>query len=143
MAKVKPDSGQRRIDLQHRTHRIDDATKDVFTAVTDEQAAQLLQQILAALGGSSDTTSTINIITITNANDEVSFSLPANTKGFLVRSRNKGTVKLAYVLGETTGNDYLTIPVGSSYKNSQFYSNQTIYIASNKAGDVIEIETHT
>lgn len=142
MAKVKLNTCRHLTDTEKQKFREDDLTGEIFVAVTDEDSQLLLQQILSALGGSSDTTTAVSNIIITTANAEQAIPLPANVKTFLIRSRNKGKMKLAYASGGTTGSEYLTVPAGSSYKDSQFYSNQTIYVASNKAGDVIEIVTH-
>jgi len=109
--------------------------------VEDEAAIDNLAAILIAIGGTSDTTSTVNNVTVTLADTEQAIALPANTKKFLIRSRNNGTIRLAYGVGETS-TDYLTINKKAVYTNENFYTSQTIYIQSSVTGDILELETH-
>lgn len=142
MAKRKPFSGDGITQMEHQSFRIDDATKEYWKAVVDEGAHDKLDAILGALGGSADTTPTIYNASIIAVDTEQSQALPANTKEFLIRSRNKGTMRIAFASGDTN-TDYLTIPAGASYEVKQFFSNVTIYFQSNKPGDIIEIVAYT
>lgn len=121
---------------------IDDVTKETERAVRDQEAGQKLDAVIAALGGSADTTATIYNLNIILQGTEYSQALPANTKAFLVRSRNKGRLRLAYTTGGTNA-DYVTIPTGSSFKDTNFYTSVTLYVQSTKPGDIIEIVAYS
>jgi len=108
--------------------------------VNDQIAHDKLDQIASGLGTSNTTTTNINTI-IAIANSEVAQVMPANTKGFTVRSRNKGTLRLAYSAGGTSI-AYTTIVPGKTYESNKFYSSLTLYFQSTKAGDILEIEAH-
>ncbi len=142
MAKRIPNSSDNVRDLEQGAFRVDTVTNNKFKAVCDEVAHDLLAAILAALGGSADTISTTFNVNIISAGTEVSQALPANTKNFIIRSRNKGSIRLAYTLGGTNTN-YLTIPTGSSFVDEQFRTGATIYFQSTKPGDVIEIVAYS
>lgn len=98
-----------------------------------------LDDVVNAIGGTSDTTTTVINKAVPTAGVEVSQALPANTKAFRFRSRSRGTLILAYGVGETATN-YITVIPGNTYKKEQFYSSQTLYFKSSKSGDVIELE---
>lgn len=138
MAKINFERCDNQRDAEKSKFRKDPATGDVYVAVTDGEAHLLLEQILQALGGSSNTTTTVQNIAVANANVEQSFVLPANVKKFLIRSRNKGTITLSYA----SGGDYLTVPAGSSYVDNSFYQSQTIYFTTSKNADVVELVTY-
>lgn len=141
MAKRKPTGKDNRQTMEHNSFRVDETiTADPvwYRAVCDEIGHEKLDAILAALGGSSNTTATIYNVNIISAGSEQSQALPASTKNFLLRSRNKGKVQLAYTVGGS-GTNFVTIPAGSSFVDRQFYLSQTIYFQSTKPGDVIEI----
>lgn len=142
MAKRKPQKGDNTGDMNRAAYRIDDTNNDTYRAVCDEIAHGKLDQVIAGLGGSVDTTATIFNVNVISAGNEVAQALPANTKKFLIRSRNKGRLRLAYSLGGTN-TSYLTIPTGSSYEDAEFYVSQTLYFQSTKPGDVIEIVAYT
>lgn len=108
--------------------------------VNDSIAHNKLDTIAAGLGISNTTTTIINA-SIALANTEVSQILPVNTKKFSFRSRSKGTIKLAYNVGETS-TDYITVTPGNTYSDTNFYNAQTIYFQSTKAGDTLEIVVH-
>lgn len=88
--------------------------------------------------GVSNTTPTIFNKSIPIANTEVSQALPANTKRFEFRSRSKARIQLAYSSGDS-GTTYISIMPGKTYVDENFYSAQTIYFQSTKAGDTLEI----
>jgi len=121
---------------------IDETSKRVYRAVADELSHSKLDAIAGALGAATNTIPTIYNLNIILADTEYQQALPANTKTFILRSRNKAQLKLAYVLGGTN-TTYLTIPVGSSFEDSQFYTGQTIYVQSTKPGDIIEIVAYS
>lgn len=90
----------------------------------------------------SNTQVTIYNVTTTLADTEYSQSLPSDTKGFLLRSRNLATTKIAYASGGT-GSDYLTVLPGNVYEDKYFYSSQTLYFRSSVAGAIIEIVAYS
>jgi hypothetical protein len=141
MAKRKPTGKDNRKDLEVKSFRIDDSVigdPAVYRAVCDEIAHDKLDAIIAGVGGSSDTTVTIYNKTIVAADSEESQVLPANTKYFLIRSRNGGKLRLAYISGGTSAN-FITIPTGNSFNDGNFYTSIEVFFQSTKPGDVIEI----
>lgn len=88
----------------------------------------------------SNTTTTITNYTAVSANTEYSIALPSSTKTFVLRSRGLGQIILAFNSGETA-TKFITIPGGSSYKDENFYTSQTIYFQTTVAGDTIELLT--
>ena len=142
MAKRRVNRTDERKSLDKKAYFVDDITSVVDRAVHDEEAVTLLAAILAALGGSANTTPEIFNLNIINQGQEYSQALPANTKAFIIRSRNKGRLRLAYSSGGTNA-DYVTIPNGSSFKDVNFYTGATLYIQSTKPGDIIEIVAYT
>jgi hypothetical protein len=84
-----------------------------------------------------NTTVTIYNISVALANTEVSQALPSDCKGFIIKSRVKAKIQLAYTVGQS-GTNYLTIEKTSSYNDTNFYSSQTLYFQTDVV-DVIEI----
>lgn len=142
MAKRRTNRTDERQSLDRKAYFIDDANGTVDRAVKDEDAGQKLDAIINALGGSADTTPIIYNLNIINQGTEYSQALPANTKAFIVRSRNKGRLRLAYSTGGTNA-DYVTIPTGSSFKDTNFYTSITVYVQSTKPGDIVEIVAYS
>ena len=142
MAKRRVARTDERKSLDKKAYFVDDAAGTVDRAVCDEITHDKLDQVIAGVGGGVDTTTTIFNVNIISAGIEVSQALPANTKHFIIRSRNAGQLRLAYSLGGTS-TSYLTIPKGSSYEDEEYYVSQTIYFQSTKPGDVIEIVAFT
>ena len=141
MAKRKPTGKDNRKDFEQQSFRIDDSVPGdptVWRAVIDEIAHEKLDAIISGVGGSTDTTVTLYNVTVATANSEESQVLPANTKYFIIRSRNKGKLRLAYTSGGTSTN-YMTIPTGTSFDDMNFYTSIELFFQSNKPGDVIEI----
>lgn len=138
MAKINTDHCDNVKDLERDKFRKDDVTGDKFVAVTDEEAQAILEQIRDNLGGTADTTPSIQNVSIVNANVEEEIILPANTKRFLIRSRNRGVLTLAYA----SGGNHVTIPAGSSFVDSSFYQSQSVFIQSSKNNDVVELVTY-
>ena len=110
--------------------------------VSDSTTHDKLDTVIANLGGSVDTTPDIQNISVPNKDTEQNYTLPTNTKGFILRSRSKATLRLAYGALETN-TKYLTIPAGNSFTDSNFYTSQTIYFQSSKDGDVVELVVYT
>jgi len=88
----------------------------------------------------SPTISTIFNVSALSASTEYSQVLPANTKRFIIKSRGNAVIQLANNTGQTNTN-YITIPGGAVYENTNFYSSKTLYFEVDKA-DTVEIEAH-
>jgi len=88
----------------------------------------------------SDTTTTIYNVASPTANSEESQALPSGCKGFIIRSRLYGNMKISYTSGES-GTVYINIPAGSSYEDNHTYNSQTLYFQSDKSNDIIEVIT--
>lgn len=110
--------------------------------VADLDAHDKLDAISAALGGATNTTPTIFNVSLPLAATEVSQALPASTKNFILRARGKSSVQIAYTVGQS-GTTYVTIPPGGVYEDKNFYTSQTLYIQSNKAGETVELIAFT
>lgn len=113
---------------------------EIVTA--DDLTHSKLDAVISALGGSVNTTATIFNVPAAVAGTEYSQALPANTKSFIIRSRNKSSLQLAYTSG-ASGTTYLTIPPGASYEDSNLYTAQTIYFQASKSAETIEIIAYT
>lgn len=118
-----------------------DIDGEVARFVIDNLTHDKLDALIAAVGGSSNTTATISNEAIAAPNVEQSFVLPSNTKRFLIRNRANNDIKFAYTVGGTAS-DWLTIKKGAVLEDTSFYSAQTIYFQTDNAGDVIEIVTY-
>lgn len=92
-----------------------------------------------SLGSTTNTTTTIYNVTVGTANTEFSQALPANTKRFLLKSRNSAKIDFYYSSGAT---ETLTINPGFSFEDSNFYVGQTVYFKCSKP-DVVEIVAYT
>lgn len=108
--------------------------------VQDLVVADKVDNLASALGVTPTTTVIYNKA-VPLANTEVSHILPAGVKKFSLRSRLRGTIKLAYTSGDS-GILFFTIVPGTTYVDQNLYSSLTIYMQSNKAGDTIEIVAH-
>ena len=89
--------------------------------------------------GASDTATTIINLSLPTANTEVSQVLPANTKRFTIRNRDKKKLQLAFVTTESA-TKFITIMPGFVYVNDNFYTSQTIYIQCATASQTVEIQ---
>jgi len=119
-----------------------DGTGEICVRTCDSDALIELKAILAALGGSSNTTSTTFNITLGPVNTEQSQALPANTKGFILKSRNNAPLKISYVATES-GTKYVTLNKNGVFTDDNFYTAQTIYFQSPNTGDVVEIVAYS
>jgi hypothetical protein len=140
MAKRSPLGSDNRKDFDRQVYRIDTVTGEVFIATDSPDVVDKLDDVISALGGSSELIPTINNINVL-ANTETSFNLPANTKKFIIKSRDKGKVLFSFTNGGTTSNEYITVPQGAVFTDVNSYISQTIYFSSNKV-DVIELLTY-
>jgi hypothetical protein len=86
----------------------------------------------------TNTTRTIFNIALGPINTEQSQALPADTKGFLIKSRGSAVLKLSFAVGES-GTDYVTIPKNGVYHDEFTTASLTLYFQSPQTGDVVEI----
>jgi hypothetical protein len=114
---------------------------ELLLRVRDSDAADILNDILTALGGYSNTTPAINNVLVVTANVEQTFSLPANCKGFLIRARQNCRMKFSYALNGTTSS-WLTIGLGGYLKDDNKYNSQDIYFQVDRNNTDIEIVTY-
>lgn len=82
-------------------------------------------------------------LTLTNKNEEYFHQLPTDCKEFILRARNIAKLKLSYSPNHLITEDYLSIGLGGYYKDQNLYTNQKIYLSSNKDNTIIEIITFT
>lgn len=75
------------------------------------------------------------------ANTELSQALPSNTKRFLIRSRVRATIRLAYAANNTNTGPWITIPKNTNYteENLDLSSGLTLYIQSDAPSHMVEI----
>jgi len=80
-------------------------------------------------------------VTMTAANTEYSYALPANTKYYILQNRGNGKVQIAANTGETN-TDFFTVWPGQQKDSALLNSTSfTLYFECSKAGDVLEIES--
>lgn len=87
--------------------------------------ASVGSSILPSPQSSDDTSAFIYNVT-TLAGIEASLALPGNTKEFVIRTRDRTELRLAYNLGDTAIS-YFTVRPTAVYNDSNFYVSQTIY----------------
>lgn len=109
----------------------------VVVRVEDEDGLGLLQAILTALGGSTNTQAT-QTSQATIANTQVAIVLPADTVEFRVQARGESKMKLSFSPGGIAAGDYLTVWPGNCEVVQQFFQSQTIYVETSK-DDVLEV----
>lgn len=102
----------------------------------DKETHDKLDAVIAALGGSVDTTPTVYNVDCADTGTIYSQALPANTKCFMIKTRKDSKVAFGYEATLTTS---LTIWPGNSFEDKNLYSSQTIYFQCSKADEVIEI----
>lgn len=89
------------------------------------------------------TTPTVYNVPLTNADEEYSQVLSANTREFRFRCRTLFDVRYAFVADKvaTPTAPYLTLPGGSDYwSDNDNLAATTLYFATDEAGVVVEIE---
>lgn len=84
----------------------------------------------------------INNTTMTSADTEYSYDIPAGTKRFEIKLRAlNALLKLAFTSGES-GTTYITIPYGASYLEEDVKAGPiTLYFQSSSASQVAEIKS--
>ena len=89
------------------------------------------------------TTPTVYNVTLTNANTEYSQALPANTRELRFRCRSLFDVRYSFTAGKvaTPTSPWLVLPAGMDYfSDNNDFIDKTIYLASNEAGVIVELE---
>ena len=77
------------------------------------------------------------------ATTEYSYTFPANTKRFSLRTRGNAKIQLAFVPGQS-GINFSTVFPGNKYEETNLnLTALTIYFQSSKAGEIVEIVTWT
>ena len=100
-----------------------------------------LPPVPVTVDGLTVTTPSIANVVIAAANTEESYTLPANSRRFLILLRTPSVAKLqlAYAVG-TSGTTYVTINPGCHYSESEIDSpSVTLYFQSTLSGQVAEI----
>ena len=92
----------------------------------------------ASIGTPPSTSVTQFNIILGTINTEQSQVLPANTKGFILKSRGLSLLKISYTVAES-GTKFITVPKTGVFTDNNFYSSQTIFFQSPQTGDVVEI----
>ena len=87
----------------------------------------------------ADTYFVVTTITLTNANQDYTWSCPARALNINIQTRTPVDIKISNA-SISGGNTYFTIRSGTSYSAQQIWSNDNImYISSATAGTVVEI----
>ena len=91
-------------------------------------------------------TPTVTILTMTNADQEYSFALPAGCKHFAFQCRSANDVRIAFVTGKvaTSVEPFVTMKSGGSISSPEkLMANPgtTIYAACAAAGKILEFIT--
>ena len=92
--------------------------------------------------------SVIDSLTLTNADQEYTYTLPANCAGYSLQCRTGVDIRIGTVTGKVAGptDPYLTLKAGEAYNSPEravFQAGTTLYFASSTAGAVVEIIYHT
>lgn len=125
-------------DRTHAAYIINTEDGGTDRRVNDQITHSKLDTIATGIGANPVTPSITNVTT--TATTEEAIALPANTNKFILKSRNKSTIRLAFSATETATN-YVTIPPGASYEDDNLYTSLTIYVWTSK-GDTIELVTY-
>lgn len=120
----------------------DPAVGNTTARVSDANAHTKLDAIIAALGGSVDTTPKNYQVTIALANTEQSFALPANTKKFIIRNIDNSQILFSYESSGTTSAKFFTIKKNNVFTDNNLYASQSLYFQTPNAGDTIQIITY-
>lgn len=93
------------------------------------------------------TAPTIYNVTLTNADTEYSQQLPTNTARYDFQCRTGYNIRYAFETGKvaTPTAPYMTLKAGGTFTSEflpQAAGQQTVYLASDQAGAVVEIVAH-
>jgi len=90
----------------------------------------------------TNTTRTEYNVTLGPADTEQSQALPANTKGFIIKTRGNAELKFTDKAG-MSGTTFTTVKGRAFYSECWFYTGLTLYFQSPTTGDVVEIVAFT
>ena len=96
---------------------------------------------IAQAVGNNLTSALVRNISLPIANTEITITLNASTKMFVLQNRDVGLLKLSYALGQS-GTAYFTIWPGNKYSVSNLSGSSAIslYIQSPKGLQTLELE---
>ena len=94
--------------------------------------------ILSSPGTQLTTTRTIFNVALGVVDTEQSQALPANTREYIIKTRGNTLLKLAFISTES-GTNFITIPKGAVFEDSNFTSSLTLFFQSTATGDIVEI----
>lgn len=77
-------------------------------------------------------------ISVASADTEISQTLSASTKRITIRVRGNSVLKVSFLEGES-GTNYIKVPMGCSYNETDLRFSGTIYFQTVKASQVVEI----
>jgi len=128
------------IVLDGGTQNHTDKGSEYVIRVLDEVVKNVLDDILAALGGTSsnNTTKTVFNIALGAANTEQSQSLPDDTVAYIIKTRGNSELKLAWSATES-GTKFITIKKNASFEDQNFSTSLTLYFQSPQTSDIVEI----
>jgi hypothetical protein len=84
------------------------------------------------------TSPVITNVAIVAANTEVSHSLGASTKSFLIRVRGLARLQLSYTSGDS-GTTFVTVPKGCNYSEGGIDFSGVLYFQTDKPTQTVEI----
>lgn len=131
------------LDREHDRF-VESPTRPTKTAVevVDNQAIDVLGDILGALGGSVSYSVQIQNISAPLANIEYNYTLPANCSGYFLKPRKISKSKLAFSVGETSTN-YFSIGLGGYFEEKSSVGSITLYFSSDVANNIFELMIYT
>jgi hypothetical protein len=90
----------------------------------------------------SSSTDVITHKTLTTSGTEYLVTIEAGTTSWIIQDRTGAAIKFTNVAGGTSGSDYMTIPSGGNWSETdrRLYDNQIWYFAGSVNGQVIEIK---
>ena len=131
-------------DLDKASFALDKNT-EVCRRTCDDETHDLLTDIVNNTGGGGTTLPTVfNKAVPTDATEE-SQVLPTNTSGYIVRTRGRSELQLAWVSTESA-TKYVTIRGNAVFEDKNFYSSAiTLFFqtAAGSAADTVEIVAFT
>lgn len=87
-------------------------------------------------------TPTIANLSVPTSGIEQSYSLPANTREFILKARGLSTVQFAYNSGDS-GSQFVSLPPGCIFTENDLPSSVTIYYQTTKSGETVEVLSWT
>jgi hypothetical protein len=143
-AQITPDGGATEVIIDHADDsiRLGDGTDLVTTTTVSGNVGLDVNLIGGSITIGGLATPTVTNVAIPTANTEQSHMFAATVKKFIIKSRERGKLQIAYSSGQT-GTKYITVRPGSIYcmDDLQLAGVLTLYFRSSKANDVLEVES--